>query len=198
MTTGQSPSQEEGSEGGGDPPVIVVGVSSGSGSPTALRWAADEARLRGAELLAVRAWRLPRPPSAPAGRPPGVQRDVAADRARAEQDLAADVAATLGDDHDARCELVRGTPLNALVTASRDALMLVLDAPRRSNVTATTVLANRLVHRVACPLVVMPHPLTRPGPGAVARTARTAGSRLARSAATAGRPGVRVPQIRDG
>ena len=176
-------------------PTIVVGVSASSGSPTALRWAVEEAGRRGAELVAVRAWRLPRPPAAPGGHPPGVQRDVAAARTQAEQDLARDVRTALGDEHAARCVLVRGTPVNALVTASEQALMLVLDAPRRSNVTATTVLANRLLYRVSCPLVVMPYQLTRPGPGPVTRAARSAGSAMARSAATAGRPGVRIPQI---
>ena len=39
---------------------IVVGIDGSAGSKQALAWAADEARLRGAKLTAIAAWRLPR------------------------------------------------------------------------------------------------------------------------------------------
>jgi nucleotide-binding universal stress UspA family protein len=172
---------------------IVVGVSVRSGSPTALRWAADEARRRRCGLVAVRAWRAPRPPAAPGGRPPGVSRDADAEFAEAEAKLRADVAATLGEDAKVECRLVKGTPVSVLLKESGGALMLVLDAPRRTDLKANTVLAHRLMYQVACPVVVMPPALTAPGPGKVAKIGKEVGTRIAKAAATAGRPGIRIP-----
>ena len=48
---------------------IVVGVSRRTGSLEAVRWAAAEAQLRNTGVLAVTAWRGPRAPAAPGGRP---------------------------------------------------------------------------------------------------------------------------------
>jgi nucleotide-binding universal stress UspA family protein len=45
--------------------TIVVGVDGSRGSQQALRWAAEEARLRDARLCAVHAWRLPVTEGAP-------------------------------------------------------------------------------------------------------------------------------------
>ena len=42
-----------------DTPVIVVGVDGSTGSRDAVRWAAEYARLTGAELRAVASWRWP-------------------------------------------------------------------------------------------------------------------------------------------
>src|ERR1700709_136580 len=50
--------------------AVVVGVSPTTGSPTALRWAADEAKIRSVPRRAVMAWRPQRPPWAAGGRPP--------------------------------------------------------------------------------------------------------------------------------
>ena len=45
--------------------TIVVGVDGSDGSLQALRWAIDEARLRGARLVAVHAWLAPYAPAMP-------------------------------------------------------------------------------------------------------------------------------------
>jgi hypothetical protein len=174
---------------------IVVGVSAGSGSPTALRWAADEAARRDCALIAVRAWRPPRPPSAAAGKPPVVTRDPEAEFAEAEEKLRGDVVAALGEDQDVRCVLIKGSAVTVLLKESADATLLVLDAPRRGNIKATTLLAHRLVYNVACPVVVMPPSLTKPEPGVVAKAGKQLGSKLAKAAATAGRPGLRMPPV---
>jgi Universal stress protein family len=177
--------------------VIVVGVSVRSGSPTALRWAADEARRRRCGLVAVRAWRAPRPPAAPGGHPPAVSRDVEAAFADGEEKLRADVAAALGDDAKVECRLVKGTPVAVLLKESEGAVMLVLDAPRRTDIKANTLLAHRLMYHVSCPVVVMPPALTLPGPGRAARIGKEVGTRLAKAAASAGRPGIRIPSQPD-
>jgi hypothetical protein len=172
---------------------IVVGVSVSSGSPTALRWAADEATRRDCTLVAVRAWRAPRPPSAPAGKLPPVTRDADAEFAAAESKLRAEVAAALGKSRKVQCRLIKGNAVTVLLNETADAVMLVLDAPRRANIKATTLLAHRLVYNVGCPVVVMPPALTKPAPSKVARAGKQLGSKLAKAAATAGRPGIRMP-----
>jgi hypothetical protein len=178
---------------------IVVGVSVRNGSPTALRWAADEARRRRCGLVAVRAWRAPRPPSAPGVHPPAVSRDVDAAFAEGEEKLRADVVAALGEDTkvDVTCRLVKGTPVSVLLKESEGAQMLVLDAPRRTDLKANTLLAHRLMYQVGCPVVVMPPALTLPGPGRAARLGKEVGTRIAKAAASAGRPGIRIPRQSD-
>lgn len=176
---------------------IVVGVSVRSGSPTALRWAADEARRRRCGLVAVRAWRAPRPPSAPGGRPSGISRDVDAAFAAGEEKLLADVRSALGEDAKVECRLVKGTAVSVLLKESEGAQMLVLDAPRSTDIKANTLLAHRLMYHVGCPVVVMPPALTLPGPGRAARLGKQVGTRLAKAAASAGRPGIRIPRQTD-
>lgn len=139
--------------------LIVVAVDSTTGSRDALRWAAEEARLRTARLHAVMAWRAPRPPAAPAARPP-VALSLGSVEAQADADarLADLVADALGAGNDAMCTAVRGSTLSVLMTAAREADLLVLDPPRLSELTRAraSLLAPQLVFRVLCPVVVIP------------------------------------------
>jgi nucleotide-binding universal stress UspA family protein len=137
---------------------VVVGVSPTSGSPNALRCAAEEARWRGAELVAVQAWRPPRPPAAPGGRPPAVTRDVEGDLRAAEMRLHDQVAQALGSTTDATCRIVHGGAGEALLEESAEAELLVIDAPRRIALTGSPLLAHKLVYNATCPILVMPRP----------------------------------------
>ncbi len=146
--------------------LVVVGVSRTSHSPAAVGWAAAEAGRRGAELLAVRAWRPSHPPAATGGRPAVVGRDAGAERADALAQLQADVTATLGEAAQAggrpvRCEVREGSALAVLQAISREAGLLVLDAPRRTDLKTSPMLAHRLVYQAACPVVIMPPGLDR-------------------------------------
>ncbi|MBD3784766.1 MAG: universal stress protein, partial [Micrococcales bacterium] len=47
--------------------TVVVGVSPRSSSPTALRWAHEQAAAHGGRVVAVRAWRAPNPQATPSG-----------------------------------------------------------------------------------------------------------------------------------
>lgn len=135
--------------------TIVVGVSRSSGSPGALLFASQEAERRGAELVAVQAWRPPRPPAAPGGRPPEVSIDTELERRRAERELQSRVESVLGPTTGLSCRVVRGTADRVLARASADADLLVIDSPR-TLVSRSSVLANRLLYTVRCPLVVLP------------------------------------------
>ncbi|SDT04788.1 universal stress protein [Microlunatus soli] len=176
-----------------DRPLVVVGVSQTSHSPVALRWAADYAGVIGANLLAVRAWRPSHPPSAASGRPAAVSRDVAGEREYAASALYDDVQQAIGPEHAAHSEIREGTPLSVLTALSRIAALLVIDAPRRTDLSTTPMLAHRLVYNAACPVVVMPPRISQQPDSPLV----TAGKWLARgfveSAGTSGRPGIRPP-----
>ena len=177
-----------------DRPLIVVGVSRTSHSPVALRWAADAADRYDADLLAVRAWRPSHPPSAAAGRPPVVSRDVDSERAHAEAALYDDVQNTLGPGDRAHCEIREGTPSAVLIALSQAASLLVIDAPRRTDFGNSPTLANRLVYQAACPVVVMPPRVSQSPDSPLVAAGKWLARGILESAAVAGRPsGIRPP-----
>lgn len=135
---------------------IVVGVSPSTGSPNALRWAADEAKLRGVPLRAVLAWRPPYAAAAPGGRPPA-RTSVGTESRAAERMLRRHVAAALGETV-IDCVTVRGQPVPVLLRASADAQLLVIGEPRAGRLASvrTGLVARQLVQRAACPVVVLP------------------------------------------
>lgn len=179
-------------------PFLVVGVSR-SGSAQALRWAADEARRRDARLVAVRAWRPASGPGTSGSHPSLTTYDAAQDEADGRAALERDVAAALGDDPDravpggVECRLVHGGRRKVLVKAARGAQLLVLDAPRRTDLGVAPMFAHRLVYTAPCPVVVMPPDVAGAGPTPLARAGRHLAENVVRAAATAGRPGIRPP-----
>jgi nucleotide-binding universal stress UspA family protein len=139
--------------------TVVVGVSPTTGSPAALRWGADEARMRGVGLRAVLAWRLPRPPAAPGGRPPATtsvgSSDYAGDAETALRDF---VATALGTADGVECMVVKGSEVNALLTAASGADLLVVGEPRAGRIASmvNSLVAPQVVLKAECPVVVMP------------------------------------------
>jgi Universal stress protein family len=136
--------------------TVVVGVSPTSGSPTALRWGADEARRRGARLVAVSAWRSPRAPISAGTRPPAVNLDADQSVEEAKARLTAHVADALGEDGRVDTEIVHGSTFRVLLQASETADLLVLDAPSRLDLLDGPTLARRLIYAAECPIVIMP------------------------------------------
>ncbi len=117
-------------------PVIVVGVSAVTGSPLALRWAADLAARLGGQVRAVLAWRVPRPPGAPGVHPPAVPSTGVADPEKdAQERLAQFVAAALGEDHGVESVVVHGGPVGVLLKMATAADLLVIDSPRPAKLT---------------------------------------------------------------
>jgi nucleotide-binding universal stress UspA family protein len=140
---------------------IVVGVSRRTGSPDAVRWAAAEAQVRDTHVLAVTAWRGPRPPAAPGGRPPAVSVAPTEEAFALEQQRIADqLTELLGDLASMRVEfsLRRGSASSVLLAASVGAQLLVLDSPRSGNFTALakSLIAPQVVFKAPCPVVLMP------------------------------------------
>lgn len=176
------------------PYTVVVGVSATSKSPTALAWGAAQAAANHGRLVAVRSWRVTGPPGTTSG---GVAARVTDERsieAGERAALAADVAAALGEDHDAELRVVRGGKRKVLLEAAADADLLVVDAPR--TLTGAPLFAQRIVYAAACPVVVMPPRVSGQPPSVVERAGRAVGRAAVRSAGSAGRPGYRPPPAR--
>ena len=171
--------------------TIVVGVSPTSGSPGALRWAVEEASLRGGRVVAVRAWRPHAPETATGGRVPSVVSDDSA-RGVEESRLAEDVAHVLGHDHLVETRVVAGKRRSVLAEESRSADLVVIDAGRSTEVGARW-LGSRLARTSHCPVVVVPPALGGRGPSAFGAAASRLGHSVERAAGTAGRPGFQHP-----
>ncbi|MGN6606051.1 MAG: universal stress protein [Jatrophihabitans sp.] len=141
---------------------VVIGVSPSTGSPRALRWAADYARTHGLPLRAIMAWRPPRAPAAPGGRPPvGAAAIASTDYAAEAQDqLQGFVEAALHDEAEVECRAVKGSAVTALLAASTDAELMVLGEVQAgaAGSVRTGLVAPKIVLRAACPVVVMPRP----------------------------------------
>ena len=171
--------------------TIVVGVSPTSNSPGALRWAVEEASLRGGRVVAVRAWRPHAPETATGGRVPSVVSDDSA-RGVEESRLAEDVAHVLGHDHLVETRVVAGKRRAVLVEESRNADLVVIDAGQSTEVGARW-LDSRLVRASHCPVVVVPPALGGRGSSAFGAAASRFGQSVERAAGTAGRPGFQHP-----
>lgn len=144
--------------------AIVVGVDGSETSRAALRWAAEEARLRSAPLVAVHAWSFI--PPQPIG-DPGMLAVPAGDlvgQLGAESDVAREVLAeaiadAFSDEPGIEVEqrLAEGDPGDALVDVSKDAELVVVGSHGRSGLKAALLgsVSRYVVSHAACPVVVV-------------------------------------------
>jgi nucleotide-binding universal stress UspA family protein len=140
----------------GSPPMIVVGVDGSEPSKRALRWAADQAKLTGAELKVVTTWEYP--PTL--GWAPPYPSDFDPD-ADARQALQATVDTVLGDDHGVmQLEVTEGHPAFVLTEAADGATLLVVGS-RGHGAFAGMLLGSVSEYCAAhapCPVVVVRNP----------------------------------------
>jgi nucleotide-binding universal stress UspA family protein len=136
---------------------IVVGVGGSAAGLTALRWAADESRLRGARLHVVRAWdpiRHSAPYATIGGRP-----NCDEDHGAARDGLAATLQTALGTPAPAglTAELAEGLPERVLVARSADADLLVLGMTTSGPPTGRSAgpIIRTCLMRARCPVVVV-------------------------------------------
>ncbi len=134
---------------------IVVGVDNSVPSAAALRWAAEEARLRHASLRVVYTWELTCAEEYTAG----VQlREVSAVDARAR--ATSWVADALGESPRPTwtLDIIEGPPGPALVARSREAELLVVGT--REHVGVRRFVAGSVSHycvsHASCPVVAVP------------------------------------------
>lgn len=106
---------------------VVVGVDGSEASLAALRWAAGQASLLDAQLVAVHVWEPAEPGRAPYA-PVADRPTVAEQRAEAGQLLADAVLKSLGGRVDVavRPVLAEGVPSRVLLAYARDALFLAV------------------------------------------------------------------------
>ncbi|MGH3135816.1 MAG: universal stress protein [Gaiellaceae bacterium] len=144
--------------------VIVVGVDGSAASHEALRWAAQQADLRGARLVAVHVWAYV--PMAPIGDPgmipmPAVDLpgEIEAEQAAARADLDASTTEVLGGEPAIEIErrLVEGDARDVLVSESAAADLVVVGSHGRSGIKAALLgsVSRHVVERAACPVVVV-------------------------------------------
>jgi nucleotide-binding universal stress UspA family protein len=172
------------------PFTVVVGVSSTSRSPAALRWAVQEAAHHDGVVIALRAWRPPRPPAAVGAKPPTTSWSSSALAAQAQEELESDVAHVLGNAHDVECRLVKGGRRKALRAVSRYADLLVIDAPQRTDLTSPPLFARRLIYSARCPVVVIPPAVAEQLDTPLVAAGKRIGSLMMEAAGTAGKPGL--------
>ncbi|WNM32139.1 universal stress protein [Streptomyces sp. Li-HN-5-11] len=134
---------------------IVLGVGEKPAGSAAVRFATEEAALRGVPLAAVRAWR--HPVHAATGHPL-----IVGDPARVEEQEAVEVLEEALRDTPAGLETqrrtVEGHARNVLVAASHEADLLVVGARRRHGHFGLQLgrVSHGVLHHAACPVAVVP------------------------------------------
>jgi nucleotide-binding universal stress UspA family protein len=146
------------------PGTIVVGVDGSEPSRDALRWAAEEARLRDARLRALHVWTFV--PPTPIGEPgmiPMPPGDYAgqldAERAAAQAELDAALAEAFPNEPpvEIESELVEGDAGEQLAGEATGADLLVVGSRGRSGITSVLLgsVSSHLVSHAPCPVVVV-------------------------------------------
>jgi nucleotide-binding universal stress UspA family protein len=153
--------------------TIVVGVDGSPGSDAALRWAMDEARLRGSKLRVVHVYELPQMALSEAGvgaagipAPAVVTRDDA-ERARSEAEEQARgvvesalqrAAGEAADQPEIEIAALGGPAAQTLIEAGRDAELLVLGSRGRGGFLGLLLgsVTQQCAHHPPCPVVILP------------------------------------------
>ncbi|WP_033439137.1 universal stress protein [Saccharothrix sp. NRRL B-16314] len=156
--------------------TVVVGVDGSPVSRTALRWAVEEAKLRGCAVEAVLAWHVDYalvigPMSATIAA--GMDRDrLREDHRRVLDDMVAEAGG------DVRAVLAEGDARDVLTKASQHAALLVVGSRGAGPVREVLLgsVSSYCVHHATCPVVVVrepkpehaehaePKPVITPGP----------------------------------
>ena len=135
---------------------IVVGVDGSDVALRALRWAADEARVRGATLEVVHAWELPSlvaPPFTGVSLEPGLFEDAG----RSVLDAAVEA---VGVDDGLKIDprLVRGGAARVILEAAEGADLVVIGSRGLGGFAGLLLgsVSHQVVHHATCPTVVVP------------------------------------------
>ena len=137
--------------------TIVAGVDGSEGSREALRWALDEARLRGWDVQVVQAWRDPYFVTPGFAQPEDFEPDAL--RMRAQEGLAATVADVAGDESGVAIEqrVAEGSAATVLVEAAKDADLLVVGSRGHGGFSGLVLgsVSQQCVAHAPCPVLVV-------------------------------------------
>jgi nucleotide-binding universal stress UspA family protein len=139
---------------------IVVGVDGSEASRVALRWAADEARVRGATLEVVSAWHVPVLSTIPTFGVGAPSEEMATETKKALTELL-DEEGLVGNDELTVLEaVVQAPPATALIEASADADLVVVGSRGHGGFKGLLIgsVSQACVSHAACPVVVVPKP----------------------------------------
>jgi nucleotide-binding universal stress UspA family protein len=139
--------------------TIVVGVDGSAESRAALAWALDEARLRGARVLAVHAWTAPEAYAfdAPAATMPAMEDALRQVGERVLESAVSETVAAARVDVPVERRVVDAGPAEALLAAAGDAALVVVGSRGRGGF--ASLLLGSVSHQVAqhapCPVVIV-------------------------------------------
>jgi nucleotide-binding universal stress UspA family protein len=142
---------------------IVAGIDGSDASKDALRWAVDEAKLRGADVIAVHAWQVP-PPVPSLGPAPGVEVvEIIPQLEEAAETLVQSVVAeVVGDGSDVKVEAVatEGPAGNVLIEAAKGAEMLVVGSRGHGGFVALLLgsVSQQVAAHAQCPVLIHRRP----------------------------------------
>lgn len=147
--------------------IIVVGVDGSEESVAALRWAMQEARLRGAALRAVHAWHYPYEAfTEVTGMVAGVitREDLEKD-GQAVLDVSLNAAGVGAAEVPVEPMLVQGGASVALLRAAADAELLVVGSRGRGGFTGLLLgsVSQQCAHHATCPVVIVPRGVASEG-----------------------------------
>lgn len=142
---------------------IIVGIDDSPSSEHALRWAVEEARLRGTTLRVISAWEFPFAPTTGTASDIHEYDDLVPQAPSLEQsaldELATAVTDAGGDPKDATVSIhvVHGSPVRVLLDASKDADLLVVGSRGRGGFTGLLLgsVSRECARRARCPVVVV-------------------------------------------
>jgi nucleotide-binding universal stress UspA family protein len=138
--------------------IIVVGVDGSAGSVAALRFAIEEARIRGAEIRAVNAWHVPVTAYGGGMAPAPLSLTDYEQIGKAALDRGLDEVAASAGEVKITPVLREGQAAEVLVTEAKDAELLVVGSRGHGGFLGLLLgsVSQQCAHHAPCPLVVVP------------------------------------------
>jgi nucleotide-binding universal stress UspA family protein len=140
-------------------PLVVVGIDGSECSRAALRFAVDEARLRGARLQVVSVWAVPAWAYG-VGYTETIGPGTFQHEAEITVEAAMDEAQGLAPQLDLSPSIVQGQPAAALLAAAEDADLLVVGSRGHGGFTRLLLgsVSEQLAHHAPCPVTIVRAP----------------------------------------
>ena len=138
---------------------IVVGIDGSPPSGQALRWAAAEAKLRGAALRVVHTWAFPYIVAGP-GLDPTLDARMIEDVRRKAEELVEHELSVLGDEAagvDIERVVVDGAPAPTLIEAAEGSDLLVVGSRGHGGFAGLLLgsVSQQCAHHAPCPVVIV-------------------------------------------